>query len=266
MPRGSGGCGQVHGLPLAYREWAEAQGYPQPPTETCGIHNEGTRVSITAPYDGQTMGGLVEIQGSAVISEYSHYILEYGISHDPGGWGLVRDATSVRVESGTLGFWDTRALGNGPHTVRILAFNARGQAVERRVRVYVLNEGAAASPSPLTTSTPTGVPDGWVTPTITPYVWPTVTLTATPSQTPSPTVTPTSVASPTPTWTPEPTATHTLVPSPTHTATLEPGPTLIVLPTLEPTATPEAGPTLIVLPTPSPTSEGGAAPAPTRAP
>ena len=267
-------------FPLADRAWAEAHGHSQPPVETCGIHNLGTRVSITYPFDGQTVGGIVEIQGSAVISDYSHYLLEYGISHDPGGWGVIRAKTDVRVDGGALGFWDTRNLGNGPHTIRVQAVNARDQLVESRVRVYVFNEQAGAAPSPFLTSTVT--PSPGATPTfvvpVTPSPWPSPTSTetrplatatssstATLSPTTTPTLSPTLLGTSTPSLTATPV--DTLAPTPTYTATPEPtattvpGPTLVQLPspspTSVPTETPIPGPTLVVLPSPTPTQTQG---------
>lgn len=231
-------------FPLAYRQWAEAQGYPQPPVDICPIHNQGNKVQITSPAEGQTVGGLVEIRGSAIIDELVHYILEYGISHDPGGWGLVRSATTVRVDGGTLGFWDTRELENGPHTIRVLAVNSHGQTVEARVHLYVFNGGRELTPTRWTTVTPT--------------LSPTATFTWAPTQSPtaSPTFSPTLLPSVTATATPPATVTAppTASPMPSSTATQSP------------TAAPTLGPTLVQLPTSAPTPTATDTPPPTQTP
>jgi len=212
-------------FPLAYRQWAEAQGFVQPPVDPCSVHTEGLRLQITYPAEGQTVGGIVAVQGTAVISDFSHYVLEYGVSHDPQGWGHIPSASNMQVEAAILGLWDTRHLTNGPHTLRVQVFNQKGQSAEARVRIYVYNE------APTPTATLTGSP----TPTASPS--------STASLTPSPT--PTDVATPTETPTPAPVVGPTLVilpVTPTEPPAESPTPTA-------PADTPAPGPTLITLPT-----------------
>lgn len=219
-------------FPLAYRQWAEEHGFPQPPLDPCPIHAEGTNVQITYPSEGQTVGGLVEVQGSTLVKDFSHYILEYGLTHDPQGWGLVRAETHTLVDSGTLGVWDTRDLANGPHTLRVLVFDHQRRSVEGRVRVFVYNKQGAQVPTfPPLLST--------VTPTASAL------YTATPSRsaTPSPTGTPTYL--PTSTETPSPTAT------PTSTILL-PVESVTRPPSIPPRKMPAATPTPLVSPLPPP--------------
>ncbi len=231
-------------FPLAYRLWAEEHGFPQPPADSCSIHAPDTLVQITSPREGQTVGGIVEIRGMALLGSFSHYLLEYGISHDPGGWGRITSEIANQVNDGILGHWDTRNLQNGPHTVRLLVFNRQGRAVESRVRLFVSNLPGTLTPSPSLTRTPT--------PTRTTKATTTTTPTLPRTGTPTSTATPTPTCTPTPTFTRPATFTATPSPSPSLPRTATPSPSPMPSPTPMRTLPPRQ--TLIVLPTPTPSA------------
>jgi len=180
------------------REWALEHGIPQPPEEFCDLHTFAPRMAILQPTEGQEVRGTVEVLGHAFIPDFSHYVIEYGETHNPLGWGRVSGPHETPVDGGLLGYWDTTALHNGPHTLRVVAFDHQGLSYEARVRVYVAN------PTPTPTFTPTPTPTH--TPTFTPA--------------PSPTFTP--VPSPMPTHTPTPLPTVTPSPRPQGTPTASP--------------------------------------------
>jgi len=189
--------------PEEYRWWAEERGIEQPPRDLCALHTGPTEVVIFQPSGGQVVEGIVDVIGRVRMPDFDHYEVQYGVGPDPIGWGWVSGPYLAMVEDGLLTQWDTRGVGNGLRTLRVVAFDHRGNTAEGRVQVMVNN------PTPTPTLTPTVTP----TPTETPI--PTVTLTPTPTETPPPTLT----ATPTLTPTPTPTDTPTSTPSPTVTPT-----------------------------------------------
>jgi 1A family penicillin-binding protein len=213
--------------PDEYREWAERAGIAQPPSETCSVHAHPATVEISSPGDGQEVEGVVEIWGSADMSDFSHFVVEYGIGPDPIGWGTVAGPRDEPQHDALLARWRTRALENGIHSLRVVVFDHQGQSAEARVRVIVNNR----APTPTVTPAPTSTP----VPTMTPAHTPTPTSTATPTVA-RPTDTPIPPATETPTYTPTP----TVAPSPSPTATFTPTPT--ATPSVEPAEpTPEPG-------------------------
>jgi 1A family penicillin-binding protein len=215
--------------PPEYRAWAEAQGIPQPPVDSCTVHTRAPRVELTQPPAGSFVQGVVPVYGSARIDDMDHYELQYGIGDDPLGWGTIARHNSA-VEDGLLGAWDTGGKRNGLYSLRVVAFDHHGNsATSPAIRVMVQN--------PTPTTTPTVTATATLLPTATP------TDTSTPMPTETPTRTP--VASATPTETPVPEDTATLTPSATpsqvSTDTPAPEPTS---PPVQPTPMPEATPTV----------------------
>jgi penicillin-binding protein 1C len=197
-----------------------------PPPEICGPDTPRPRLEITQPRPGDQVSGEMEIWGTAVAPNFAGYQVEFGLSHDPLGWGLVQALQGQPVENNLLALWDASDIPAGPVTVRLILFGPDNPytpdyepvALETRVPLGLLE------PTPTPTATPTITP----TPTETPAP----TETATPTATPSPTLTPTSspTAVPTATATPAPLETPTVMPSETPTPEATP----------EPTATPES--------------------------
>jgi len=231
-------------FPEAYREWAEAQGYPQPPPETCPLHTYASQVAFFQPLPDEAVQGLVPLIGRVQMPDFAHYNVEWGVGDNPIGWGWISGPHEAEVEDGQLTVWDSQTAGNGRVTLRVVAYDHQGNSVESRVQVMVNNPTATPSPTPTATSTPTVTP----TPSSTPTSTPSPTLTHTPTLTPSPTATdtPASTMTPTPTATPSFTATIVSTPSPTPTATDTPLVNTAEPPT--PTATAGLSPTETVVP------------------
>ena len=221
--------------PPEFRTWAEMQGKPQPPEDTCRVHTRAPGVEISQPRDGSIVEGIVPVYGSAYIDDLDHYEVQYGIGENPIGWGQIARQDMV-LENGVLAAWNTRQLDNGLYSLRVVVFDRHGNsAASPAVRARVLN--------------PTPTPTETRTPTETPTATPTATQTATATVTPTPTATPTKTATPeaTPTATATPSPSETPLPSPTP-----PEPTATPTPP-EPTATPSPEPTPEVPSTPEPT-------------
>jgi hypothetical protein len=92
--------------------------------------------------------GVVPVVGRANMPDFSHYVVEYGVTHDPEEWGPVSGPINTPVESGFLAQWDTRGLHNMGHTLRVLAFDHQGTVAEARVHVMVTHPMTAVIPSP----------------------------------------------------------------------------------------------------------------------
>lgn len=210
--------------PTEYRAWAEAQGKPQPPAETCTVHTRPPRVEIVEPRDSSMVEGIVPVYGSARIDDMDHYEVQYGIGENPIGWGIIA-RQNFSLEDGVLAAWDTRELRNGLYSLRVVVYDRHGNhAASPAVRVNVAN------PTPTATATPTNTPTATATPTSTPTPTSTTTPTATPTvsytATPSPTATIPETATPTPTpLPPTETPTPTTLPEPLTTPEVLPATT-----------------------------------------
>lgn len=227
--------------PEPYREWAEANGIPQPPFDPEQVFDLVPELFIRAPVEGEVVSGVVAVFGTANTPNFRSYELQYGVSHDPGAFSPpVIGPFGAPVLDGFLGEWDTRDLSEGPHTLRLVVYDNFGGGYERRVRVFV----APATPTPFPSETWTPPPP---VETLVPVL---PTETATPWPTPeAPTVEPPTPEAPTPEVpTPEPLPTETPIPvEPAPEDTPDPGPT--------PTWTPEPAVEGAEDPTPEPAPE-----------
>ncbi len=158
--------------PPEYRQWAEENGIPQPPTEPSDLFTFQPQVTIRQPAEGAQVTGIFTVVGSANVPGFASYELQYGISHSPGAFSLpFVGPVATPVEEGVLGQWDTRELLNGPHTLRLLVRDRFGNEYESRVRVTVLNPTPTPEPTP--THTPTWTPTPTPTEAISPLPTPT---------------------------------------------------------------------------------------------
>jgi penicillin-binding protein 1C len=206
--------------------WAASVGINPPimwaPTAECKADSPHPIMEFVFPAEGAVLDGKpVQILGQAAaqpVEQFDHYLIEYGLSHDPQGWGLLLGPSANPIlEIGKLADWDLTNLPDGPITLRIIVFSKSGGAAEERVRFTIQKPTPTAAPSE--TVIPTETPTPSVTPTLggratlTPTITDTPTLTLLPSETPTPTETLPS-ASDTPTPTIEPTATETATVAP----------------------------------------------------
>ncbi len=196
------------------REWALKHNIPQPPTE---VAQEcfAPQVALLQPVEGATVTGTVPIVGMADAPEFDRYVVEYGESADPIGWGFVAEGRERRPEPALLAAWNTAGLLNMVHTLRVVVYDRRGNAY-LSAPVHVLVQNPTPEPSPSPSATPTAPP-----------AWP---LSPTPS--PSPTTTPVQEAA-------TPPAEETPTPLPAPEPSLTPPATQTVAPTPSPSPTPE---------------------------
>ncbi|MBK8989408.1 MAG: transglycosylase domain-containing protein [Chloroflexi bacterium] len=188
-----------------------------PPEQLCDANTPRPQVSINQPSANSEVGNLVEIRGTAKGPNFAGYMVEWGISHDPGGWGVVQERRPEQVDNDLLATWDLSEIDfSGPVTVRVTIYGPDNPYTPENDPVSLESRVLLTLQQP--TPTPTGTPTETPTPT----------ETATPSTTPTATPTSTNTppgATPTPSPTPvedEMTATPTLEPTPTETPTATP--------------------------------------------
>jgi hypothetical protein len=178
----------------AGRDWAQALNVPVPlrlpPDAACTDETERPEVSISQPAAGSRLLGDVLVVGTAYAPNFSAYLLDFGFSHDPGGWAPIDDPGPVPVNDGQLALWETsRTSYAGPITLRLTVFGPDNlfTEVEDRVtaeaRVLLELQQPTATPTPTPTATPTATTTVTPTATPTPSSTPTVTLTVTPTDT-----------------------------------------------------------------------------------
>jgi membrane peptidoglycan carboxypeptidase len=197
----------------AGQSWAAQRGVAiplrLPPEGTCDQNTPRPVAAITQPGTAEMLIDDVEIRGTAMGPNFSGYLVEYGLSHDPQGWAAVQDMRTHQVENNVLALWNTLDAEPGPVTFRLIVFGPDNPytnendpvTIEARVPVLVIEPTPTPSPTPTETPTPTATPSP--TPTFTPSPTPTATNTPEPT-TPGPTATPTAteIAPPTETATP----------------------------------------------------------------
>jgi penicillin-binding protein 1C len=204
--------------------WAAAHNITPPitwaPPGDCTKDSPHPLLSFAYPPEGATLTAApIQISGQAAATgDFDHFIIEYGLSHDPIGWGSVAGPnTNPFPETGRLADWDMSSLPDGPVTLRIIVFSKSGRSAEARVRFMVQRPTATPTPTDTETATPTVTETATITPTSSSTPLPTSTFTPLPtptvSNTPAPTDTP--LPTPTPTDTPLPTAADTPTETPT---------------------------------------------------
>lgn len=102
----------------------------------------GLQLAIHSPVRGQTVSGLVLVNGQAGADDFALYRLEYGFGDAEGPMTTIVESTSPPV-LGTLGLWNTDGLQPGPYTLRLTVETLSGSAVRRDAQVRV----GATSPS-----------------------------------------------------------------------------------------------------------------------
>jgi hypothetical protein len=80
---------------------------------------------ITYPGINQTVEGIVEIRGTANITAFQFYKVEFGFGDGAGEFHVIDDLKYYPVENGLLVLWNTGEL-SGPVTLRLTVVNIDG--------------------------------------------------------------------------------------------------------------------------------------------
>nr|MBN1229609.1 hypothetical protein [Anaerolineae bacterium] len=92
--------------------------------------------------------GLVTVYGSASVENFSHYRVEFGVSHAPEAWGILQGDTPVPVLDGILGQGNLSAYENGPMSIRLIVFDREGRSAERVVHFTLMKPEPTPAPPP----------------------------------------------------------------------------------------------------------------------
>lgn len=76
------------------------------------------QIEITAPQTGQEVSGVVDVLGSASITNFGFYKIEMKLPDDPT-W-LTLQAGNITVQQGKLSDWDTRSLSPGEYQLGLV--------------------------------------------------------------------------------------------------------------------------------------------------
>lgn len=189
-------------------------------------------IAIYSPVDNNVLAGIVQVLGSDSHPFFVQAQLEF--SPDPGNlWSLIPGSiTTVPVQGGLLGLWDTRQTPDGIYQLRLRVFTSDGGSTVAAVRnLRISNQTATAPPTATSTATPTATYTASPVPTSTPL--PSATATLLPTEIPSATPLPSATALPTNTLTAEP---PTATPMPSATVPLVDLNAVPVIPLLSPAA------------------------------
>jgi hypothetical protein len=84
------------------------------------------QLEITLPQSGDTVQEIVEIYGTADISNFGFYKFEIAATNNPT-W-LTIQAGDIPVQDGFLGNWDTSRLAAGEYNLRLIITDNQGNA------------------------------------------------------------------------------------------------------------------------------------------
>jgi 1A family penicillin-binding protein len=183
------------------QNWAEQRGMSLPlrlaPVEKCNRDTLRPIAEIAQPRALDLVTDQIDIRGTALGPGFAGYVVDYGLSHDPQGWGAVQERRTHTVENNLLARWDTSEATGGPVTIRLIVigrdniYTEEEDPVTMEVRLLLNVLEPTETPTPTPTDTPT--------PTATPTSTSTATPTASPTHTPTPTSTPGIILTSTPT-------------------------------------------------------------------
>ena len=124
-------------VPLDFRDWAQQEGIPQPPTEV-HIPAPVAPLAISWPQPDRPVRRLLEIRGNVNIPNLTWYRVEYGEGLEPTRWVKINEPQTNPVLNNVLMAWDTLPF-NGIYTIRVIARDTSGQEHTVSVPVTIDN-------------------------------------------------------------------------------------------------------------------------------
>lgn len=103
----------------------EPPGVTQPPPAFCAH----PQAHITSPGDSATLQGIVEVKGTADITNFWYYKLEVASGDSPIAWRWI-GAEYQPVTAGVLILWDTSIFPPGPYSLRLVVVDKTGNFPE----------------------------------------------------------------------------------------------------------------------------------------
>jgi hypothetical protein len=129
---------------------------------------------VTYPTEGATIGGVVQITGTAAHPAILWYDVSYASGPEATAgtqWISLARVENTRVENGVLAIWDTTGLPNGQYCLALTMVGRDDSFTYQQIvrRLTVDNTRFVASPTP-EQPTPSPLPTAVIGPTATPVV------------------------------------------------------------------------------------------------
>jgi len=166
------------------------------PPSTSNAEPQQQQAAITFPSSGGTVGGSVEIRGTATHPQMDFYQLRYAAGAEPTSNSQWVDFAIVRgeqVQNGVLATWETGGLPNGTYTLALAVWGVNDPSNPYLYfvkNVTVDNTQVTPTPTAAPTTEPLPTAEAGPTPTPVPIQQP-ATPTPRPTPTPEPGETPT---------------------------------------------------------------------------
>jgi hypothetical protein len=127
---------------------------------------------ITRPVSGESVRGVVTLEGTANHPAFDHFDLAFGYDPDPTDtWFPIVDSDRSRVVEGRLAVWDTSGVADGVYRLRLRVWPEEGQplvAMIGGVRVRNLTPLETPTPGPIALAAPSTAETETPTPAPTP--------------------------------------------------------------------------------------------------
>ncbi|HRE46290.1 MAG TPA: hypothetical protein PLD47_01070 [Aggregatilineales bacterium] len=166
-------------------------------SQRVGAQTEGT-AAITAPASGETVLGVVTINGTAASPNFQRYTLDFALMQSADELWFPIAEISQQVTNGALAQWNTRNVPDGAYQIRLRVILRDGSVVQTSVQ-NVLVANASQTPLPTPPQAATTLP---ATPLPTEGPSPTPLIQQPPTGTPRPTLAVFPTAPPPPSETP----------------------------------------------------------------
>src|SRR5262249_27204871 len=114
-----------------------------------------TGSKITSPKDGDSLFGLVNIQGTASNPNMQRYTLQFDLQEtQPVQWFPIAGPITQQVKDGVLGQWNTTSVPDGRYQIRLRVVLRDGTVLEDKVQnLHFTNKQPTALPTVLPTAT-----------------------------------------------------------------------------------------------------------------
>ncbi|MGA9531147.1 MAG: hypothetical protein WBR18_00350 [Anaerolineales bacterium] len=83
--------------------------------------------TLTSPTPGETISGVIEVQGTASIGNFAFYKFEFRLANSNDVWQAIAAGTTP-VNDNLLGTWDTTLVPSGEYAFRLVVTDTAGNA------------------------------------------------------------------------------------------------------------------------------------------
>jgi hypothetical protein len=112
-------------------------------------------VEITQPSEGQALGGVVTIQGTASHPSFQSYGVSFAYDPNPTDtWFPIGERITTPVNESRLAVWDTSGLSPGTYQLRLTVYLKDGRSLQATIHGLTVGKTATlAAPAVIATST-----------------------------------------------------------------------------------------------------------------